>query len=68
MAEASPLDDRGRFTVEPKYRKLLGRKVYQIAMPDGLRLVSARALTKEEIRRLANMGDIGEEAAREEAE
>lgn len=67
MTEASPLDDRGRFTVDPRYRKLLGKRVYQIPMPDGLRLVSARRLTKAELARLANMGDTAEAAARDEA-
>lgn len=38
MSEATPLDDRGRFTVEPRYRKMLGRRVIQIWTPHGLLL------------------------------
>lgn len=68
MTETSPLDDRGRFTVDPKWRKRLGRRIYQIWTPSGLLLVPAREMTKEELRRLADMGDEGELAAREEAE
>ncbi|HLE97099.1 MAG TPA: hypothetical protein VI997_06995 [Candidatus Thermoplasmatota archaeon] len=36
MTEATPLDDRGRFTVKPEFRKLLGRRVVQILTPDGI--------------------------------
>jgi hypothetical protein len=33
------LDKRGRFTVEPKHRKRLGRHVLQVRTKDGLLLV-----------------------------
>jgi hypothetical protein len=42
MGETSPLDDRGRFTVDPKFRKFLGPRVIQILTPDGLLLVPAK--------------------------
>lgn len=68
MSEASPLDDRGRFTVDPKWRKMLGKRVYQIRVPGGLLLVPARGLTKEERARLREIGiDEAEQAARDEA-
>lgn len=38
MTEATPLDDRGRFTVDPKWRKLLGRRIIQVWTPRGLLL------------------------------
>ena len=38
MGEATPLDDRGRFTVDPRYRKMLGRRIIQIWTPHGLLL------------------------------
>ena len=42
MTEASPLDDRGRFTVEPRWRKMLGPRVVQIWTPHGLLLRPVR--------------------------
>ena len=38
MSETSPLDDRGRFTVDPQFRKFLGKRVVQIWTPHGLLL------------------------------
>lgn len=70
MTEASPLDDRGRFTVEPRYRKLLGKRVYQVLMPDGsLLIVPARKLTLEQKRMLGPAGAAsGDAGAAEEVE
>lgn len=38
MGEVSPLDDRGRFTVDPRFRKFLGKRIVQIWTPHGLLL------------------------------
>ena len=42
MSEVSPLDERGRFTVDPKFRKFLGRRVIQVLTPDGILLVPVK--------------------------
>lgn len=38
MAEASPLDDRGRITIKREFRKHLGDRVVQILTPHGVLL------------------------------
>ena len=42
MTEVTPIDDRGRFTVRPEYRRALGRRVLQIMTPHGLLLRPVR--------------------------
>lgn len=50
MTEATPLDDRGRLTVRPEYRRILGRRVVQIMTPHGLLLRPVRgALAKRRL-------------------
>ena len=40
--EATPIDHRGRFTVRPEYRRVLGGRVLQIMTPHGLLLRPVR--------------------------
>lgn len=70
VAESSPLDDRGRFTVHPKWRKMLGKRVYQVLMPDGsLLLIPARKLSAEQKRLLGSARSAsGDDAALDEVE
>lgn len=67
MSPEGRLDDRGRVTISPAFRKRLGKKFAQILMPDGVHLVAipeklewfgkpihadqARRLARQEIKR-----------------
>lgn len=42
VAESSPIDDRGRFSVDPRFRKMLGARVVQIWTPHGILLRPVR--------------------------
>lgn len=42
MDHETTLDDRGRLTIHPRFRRLLGRRVVQVMTPRGL-LVRPRA-------------------------
>ena len=64
MGEATPVDDRGRFTIRPEFRKLLGLRVEQVLTPRGLLL---RPIGKLDFSRLPPArAASGEEAAMDE--
>jgi hypothetical protein len=39
VSDATPIDDRGRFTLKSEYRKILGGRIVQVLTPDGVLLL-----------------------------
>lgn len=68
MDHQTTLDDRGRITINPAFRKHLGRRIIQVLLPDGVLLrPAARRLSHPE--RLPNALDAtGEDEALREVE
>jgi hypothetical protein len=42
VTEATPLDDRGRFTLKPEFRKHVGSRIVQVLTPDGILIMPVR--------------------------
>ncbi|MHB1260736.1 MAG: hypothetical protein ACYC2H_03370 [Thermoplasmatota archaeon] len=68
MDHQTTLDDRGRITINPAFRKSLGRRIIQVLLPDGVLLrPAARRLTHPE-RLPSAAGATGEDEALREVE
>ena len=67
MADANPLDARGRVVIERSFRKYLGGRVVQILTPHGVLLRPVPDLLASKGKRPAALTASGEDAALAEA-
>lgn len=68
MAEASPLDDRGRITIQREFRRFLAGRVVQILTPHGVLLRPVPDSLPADRRLPSAVQASGEDAARDEAD
>lgn len=67
MGAASPLDDRGRITIQHELRKHLGGRVVQILTPHGILLRPVPDTLPDKGKLPKALTASGEDAARDEA-